>query len=80
MEYECVDCEDGMCSYHQGWLDSLEHLLCLPVDDRMDLMGMERSGYSGHRRGGTWNDIGRVHDKNSIHMDGCIPLYVQKVT
>lgn len=55
---------------------ALDALRSLPVEERMAAMGMERSGWSGHRRG-VWNELGRVHDKNSVHMDGCIPLYIE---
>jgi hypothetical protein len=43
----------------------------------MEAMGMEWSGWSGHRRG-PWNEVGRVHDKSTVHMEGCIPFYIEK--
>ena len=63
-----------ICTYHEGFSDALDLLDSLPVGLRMAAVGMEPSGWSGHRRVGR---ISRVHDKNSVHMDGCIPLYAE---
>ena len=51
------------CQYHEGFDDALADLL-------------EETGWRAHRRmAGDYPVYGRVHDKNSVHMDGCIPLY-----
>ena len=43
------------------------------ADAVLEALGLELVGWSGHVRPD--GSFGRVHDKNSVHMDGCIPLY-----
>lgn len=47
-----------------------------PVEERAEAVGLEISGWWGHRRG-PFNEVGRVHNKDTVHMDGCIPLFVE---
>jgi hypothetical protein len=67
------DVEDAVMS----WLDKddLANADGSLFDAVIDALGLERTGWSCHPSpdGQRWT---RFHDKNSVHMDGCVPTYV----
>lgn len=61
----------------------VDALLALPVEERAELVGFQRIDWYAHYVPTLPYEIDRwrrVHDKNSVHMDGCYPLYVEKLS
>jgi len=68
-------------TYAQGVIEDWDELE-LPPEPTWEMIGLAlgefmRSGLSAHLSPGKrW--LHSPHDKNSVHMDGCIPLYVKR--
>lgn len=55
----------------------------LTLEERLELLGFLRIDWYAHYVPTLPYEIDRwrrVHDKNSVHMDGCYPLYVEKLS